>query len=96
MIDDVAETEMALQVALQCDAVAHMADALVKLYRAKADLVRLVPHLAPVSMMGQESASLMEALGDVLNNMDAVDEGEDAWMTPVFQTAHQMFPATSS
>ena len=38
-------------------------------------------------IQGERSAHIMEVLGDILNEMDAV-AGEDAWMNPIFEKAH--------
>lgn len=92
MNDNISEAAVIDQVAMQCEAVAHMAEALMKLHRVKAELLRDCPAVAPVSVIGPDTAFLMEMLGEALNNMDAVDEAEDGWMGPVFDRAHRMFP----
>lgn len=84
------------QVADQCRAVAHLCKGMrevfsdfAKMFDSDADMGLLV------DMKGQETAALMEYLGDCMNEMDAVAEA-DEWMGPIFKRAHQMFPAQLS
>lgn len=54
----------------------------------------LIPLHAPrgvMEMQCERSAQIMEMMGETLNAMDAVDDKQDAWMTPVFAKAHQIF-----
>jgi hypothetical protein len=46
-----------------------------------------------VNATGNQSARLMEYLGDFANGMDIVEK-EDEWMEPIFKAAHEMFPQT--
>lgn len=46
-------------------------------------------------MSGARTACQMEILGDILNGMDAVDDAEDGWLSPVFEEAHRMFPVAA-
>ena len=83
------------QVIAQCKVVAHLADALVTVYRDAATL--LVAGACPpghLDSIGQRTAACMEILGDMLNSMDAVDD-RDAWMEPVFAAAQRLWPTTA-
>lgn len=87
------DAEKQTQVAAQCRAVAHMAKALAEVHEAKASILDLPQKYDPLEFVGQQTASLMETLGDILNGMDANDDKEDAWLKPVFQKAHELWPA---
>jgi hypothetical protein len=78
------------QVADQCDAVAHMAEALARVHRDKAKMFRQGILSEIIAMNGEETAGYMEWLGETLNNMDATDEKDDAWLAPVFERAHAL------
>lgn len=83
------------QVALQCRAVAHMAQALAKVYADK-ERMFLSDTKGPddiIDIVGKWSASHMEDLGNILNGIDAADSDEDAWMEPVFLEAQRLYPA---
>jgi hypothetical protein len=82
------------QVAAQCRAVAHMADALALVHKDKAQMIGAGSY-GPTELVGRHTARLMETLGDILNGMDAVDETEDAWLDPVFKEAQRRWPSTS-
>ena len=87
-----AEAERREQVRLQCRAVAHLAKVLSSVF---ADYERMFAAGALdglIDHVGDRSAGIMETLGDILNDMDAVGEPEDAWISPVFEKAHQMWP----
>jgi len=43
-----------------------------------------------IEMLGYRSAEIMEYLGDILNDMNANDTEDDAWVDPIFETAHEM------
>lgn len=81
------------QVALQFKAVAHMAQALADVYKDKASMMSSTYPLegGHLELVGRWSANHMEALGDILNGMDACDEADD-WMAPVFEEAHRLWP----
>lgn len=81
---------MAEQVRRQYLAVAHMARALASVHEDIAPSICMAENL--VKLRGQRSAELMYLLGDILNGMDAVDAGEDGWLDPIFDAAHEMFP----
>lgn len=81
------------QVADQCRAVAHLAKAIWEVYSDKAKIFAS-DDKGPdklVDLVGKWSAGHMERLGDILNGMDAVEEGDD-WMIPIFEKAHRLFP----
>lgn len=89
------EPERRKQVAQQCRAVAHMAGAIARVY---SDYERLFANDqlddaldSLVEIKGEDSAELMQILGDILNGMDAATD-EDEWMTPVFEAANSMWP----
>lgn len=79
------------QVSRQCSAVRHLALNIAFLY---ADLARIFaqggfPKIA--DMNGERSAALMELLGDILNEADAVEESDD-WMGSIYDEAHRRWP----
>lgn len=73
----------------QCRAVAQMARALAEVHDARMSI--LATGRAPVEVIGQSSAEIMEWLGDALSGMDACDES-DEWMDPVFDAAQARWP----
>lgn len=83
------------QIADQCRVVAHLAGVLAGVHEDYAKMFANPESAASIAgiadMVGNRTAQLMEELGDVLNGMDAVDEG-DEWTEPVFDKAHEMFP----
>lgn len=87
------------QVAQQCKAVAHMATALAQVHSDKAEIIAaggtLYNDSTLLNMIGRNTARYMEKLGDILNGMDAVDEKEDAWLDPVFEEAHRLWPQSA-
>lgn len=83
------------QVVAQCRVVAHFATALASVFNQKADAFEQGAWPTIWEPAGQESAALMETLGNILNNMDAVDGAEDAWTFPVFERAHVLFARDS-
>jgi len=74
------------QVVAQCRAVVRMADNLAELYDAKAALFQLGagPIDDILDIVGRESGRHMEALGDILNGMDAVTEDDEAATAAAF------------
>ena len=83
------DNEKREQVARQYEVVAHLAKSLAEVHEQIEPVIRSGHQDALLDMDGNRSARLMEALGDFLNGMDAVDE-EGAWTYPVFETAHKM------
>ena len=79
------------QVADQCKAIAALCGQIAEVYAMKEAMFRGGHIDELLNRVGEDSASLMEDLGNVVNNMDIV-EPEDAWMTPIFAGAHSMFP----
>lgn len=79
------------QVADQCRAVAHMADALSDIYTCNEKMIRAEMMDELISEIGFRSAALMEELGDILNGMDAVTE-EDDWVNPIFEKSKELYP----
>jgi hypothetical protein len=82
--------EDAAQAHDQCRAVVHMALSLAEVYVARASILAASPN-APVELIGQSSAATMGYLGDLLSNMDAVEEG-DEWLDPIFEAAQARWP----
>jgi hypothetical protein len=78
------------QVQNQCRAVVHLAHQIANLC---ADDIQISMHVQEhiLDMIGQRTARLMDQIGDELNGMDAVSEG-DEWMDGIFEVAHTMFP----
>ena len=82
------------QVADQYKVVARLAEALAVVHREIEPDIRDGRMTRLLDMMGERSARIMETLGDILNGMDAVCD-EDAWMDPIFEAAHEMFPVSA-
>jgi hypothetical protein len=80
------------QVADQCRVVAHLCAALAQVCREQEAVYRGGHADQILDIVGERTARQMELLGNELNNMDAVDDAEDAWMDPIFDRAHEMFP----
>lgn len=80
----------AAQAHQQCRAVIHLALSLAAVYEARAMI--LGAGQGPVDVIGQSSAAAMEWLGDVLSNMDAVEEGDD-WLDAIYEAAQARWPA---
>ncbi len=89
--------DMALrkQVAAQCRVVALLAAQIAKVH---SDFAEMLASDAPnpaldelAASNGPRSATLMEALGDALNGMDAVLP-EDDWTAPIFAEAQRRWP----
>lgn len=79
------------QVAQQCDVVVHMGTVLANLFRELAIDVRQGRVSLMLHSTGKESAQIMNELGNILNDMDAVSE-DDAWTTPIFDKASELWP----
>lgn len=86
------DNERREQVIRQCEAVAHMAKAVAGVYGDYVTMFRDGHAGTLIDLVGERTAHLMEALGDILNGMDAVDETEDAWLDPVFIEARRLWP----
>ena len=80
------------QVALQCKVVARLAENIAHVYNDLAFMYARDDGSgdAILDIKGKNGARLMETLGDILNNMDAVSD-EDSWMDDVFVRAQKMF-----
>lgn len=79
------------QVAKQCDAVAHMAKIIGALASDYAKLFRDGSMSGLEDQVGYRSAYQMEALGNMINGVDAAEK-EDVWMDPIFEEAHRLWP----
>lgn len=79
-------TDDTAQAHQQCRAVVHLALALAEVHVARAAI--LAAGMGPVDVVGESSARVMEWLGDLLNGMDAAEEG-DEWMDDIFEAAHE-------
>lgn len=84
--------ELREQVAAQYRAVIHLCKALSSVHEQTVQLVEEFYDEPFLRMVGERTAYIMEDLGNILNNMDAVDADEDDWMLPVFEEAHRLFP----
>lgn len=87
------DTAIRDQVLAQCRAVAHMARAIAEVHDDKAETLALIMTRDDgfAEFMGRQTAGLMEVLGDLLNDMDAVTS-EDDWIQPIFAEAHRRWP----
>ena len=83
------------QVIAQFRAVVVLCAQIAEVHTQIADAMDRGPHLDDLlDIHGKRSAGLIEHLGDVANGMDIV-QPEDAWMEPIFDAAHKMFPETA-
>lgn len=84
------------QVVRQHRAVAHLARQIAVIHDQLAYVYGEAPDtiMSPafIDSLGRKTAGLMETLGDVLNNMDAVDETVDGWLNEVFSVAQATWP----
>jgi hypothetical protein len=78
------------QVIDQCKVIAHMATALAEVHSHKAKLSEVMKD-DMIEFLGPHTAGLMDAVGDILNGIDAVDSKEDAWTHPIFHRALKMW-----
>lgn len=79
------------QVGAQCNAVAAMAVSISQVHADYAALFHSGHGEALLEQVGKRTAELMELLGDILNNMDAVTD-DDKWMEPIFDKAQLLWP----
>lgn len=84
------------QVIAQSRVVAHLAKQIAIVHEQTSDAYNSVD-MSPtlIDLVGNRTASAMEALGDILNGMDAVDDDEDGWTAPVFEAAQKLWPQTT-
>lgn len=87
--------EKRTQVAAQCKAVAHLAQALVEIHSDYEKLIESRRADQLIEQVGRRTAEWMDTLGNMLNAVDAVDDA-DKWLDPVFEQAHQLWPAALS
>lgn len=85
------DLEKRMQVAAQCRAVVHLATQIALVHSDKAEMFAAGYQDSLIDFCGDETAGLMETLGDILNGMDAVS-AEDKWMDPIFEKANQLWP----
>jgi len=86
------DEEKQMQVAKQCEAVAHLATALAQVSTDYAKMFKACPVGHLVEQVGQRTAHQMEVLGDILNGMDAITD-KDKWLDPIFAEAQRLWPA---
>lgn len=79
------------QVIAQCKVVSHLATALAGLYGDYAVLMESTGSTDILDQVGGRTASIMEALGNMLNGVDAVDV-TDEWVNPIFAEAQRLWP----
>ncbi len=84
------------QVARQFRLVASMATAIAEVHNDLALLAESGGSDGMLDIWGRETHYRMEALGDVLNGMDAVTADDEAESSPVFEAAREMFPLPSA
>lgn len=84
------------QVVKQCRAVVHLAKALAETHEGIAAIIEAGHAGDLLDKVGRDTAFIMEALGDMLNEMDAVDDQRDEWLTPVFEEAQRRWPQESA
>ena len=79
------------------DAVAHMAAQLTTIARQTAGLCRSIRTQGESDkfarpILERSMQQMMECLGNLLNDLDAGEEGDDIWMDPLFNELHRRFP----
>lgn len=79
------------QVAAQCRVVAHLASVLADVHKDYKKIVEAEIDDGFIDRVGKRTASYMDQLGDMLNAMDIVSDG-DAWTNPIFEAAHKLWP----
>jgi hypothetical protein len=77
----------AAQIRDQYLAIAHLAKQIARVHEQLAPCAESLPK----SVCGPQSARLLETLGDICNGMDIVEK-EDAWIDPIIEQAHAMYP----
>lgn len=82
------------QAADQCRAVAYMARCIAEIHDDYEDMLRAGGAEQILEQVGARTARWMERLGDMLNGIDA-GKKEDAWMAPVFEEAHRLWPQST-
>lgn len=87
---ELSDTDLLAQVQQQYRAVAHLAGSLMRVHLETLNIMDHLPR-AVIELEGKRSAHIMETLGNVLNDMEAIDDTEDAWTHPVFATAQKLF-----
>lgn len=85
-----------VQVCDQARAISHLAAQISKLYGELVSVYSCINSREFLEMVGTDSAKRMELLGEMLNNMDAVDSEEDTWTDPIFERAHEIFLSVES
>lgn len=86
------------QVGDQCEAVAILATGIATVHTELARMFRDGEGMSPAycAIVGKRTARLMEELGDILNEMDAADDKEIEKLTPIFDVAHELWPASKA
>lgn len=84
------DADLLEQTKQQYRAVVHLAKALALVHEENLQIMDLLGR-GVVELRCSRSAEIMEMLGNILNGMDAVDEKEDAWLTPIFFKAQAIF-----
>lgn len=82
------------QVARQCEVVAHLASALASVHSDYMAILEAGAMDTTLDVVGERTAALMQTLGDILNDMDAVTD-DDEWTAPIFEQAQLLWPAES-
>jgi len=90
-MSDYPNEEIRDQVVAQCKAVEHLAFVIARLHSDKATAFAQGSWPPILNIVGRHTASIMNQLGDILNNMDAVTE-EDSRFDRVFEEANRLWP----
>lgn len=80
------------QVSDQYRAVAHMAKAIALVHDELAPAIADGHMDKLLDMIGSRSAEFLQLLGDIMNVMDIVEDG-DSWIDPIIAAAEERFPA---
>lgn len=89
-LEGISDADLIAQTSMQYKAVSHLCASLKTVHD---QTVEFVPNQSRMMLKMQcvRTAEIMMMLGDILNNMDAVDPEEDEWMAPTFDKANRIF-----
>ena len=79
------------QVCDQARVIAHMASQIAKVYGELIVAYASSNDLGFLNMIGRDTANRMETLGNIMNNMDIVED-VDGWVDPIFEESHKRWP----
>lgn len=75
----------------QARGVAHLAQQIANVHRELSSAYAATNSEGLIDIAGRRTASFLERLGDMLNEMDACSE-DDEWVNPILENARQVWP----